>query len=715
MVARLFGFGFKRGNCTMEIGGNFNAWDIFRFGFGYINTIQKQHAVATSQNRPVASNDRDELVHTMRNVIRMRKALEAIRPILLKPAEISIASPASTISASNLGLDSGTYTTVQSTEEVNTTPTSYSTFAPGWTGSTAQATISGEYDGSSGTGTLRFDVTRGGTHGSDFLQIKVYDPNGNQIDQINIKARDAIDKQYALSNGLTITLGSGDLFEGDSFTVDVDASVPTSFSPVAPSWQGSNLSAAVTVDGAYDGSQGSGDLSFVVEQGGIHGSDNIIIKAYAPDGSFLEDINIGANDPLDTQYTLSNGIRLTFGDGEFFNADTFSLTVSDSIPSAVDPDKPFNGTGVDNPNLETGFSVTDGSFEINGVTIDVNASDTINTVLDRINQSGAGVTATFDTATEKVVLTQNTPGATQDIVLGNDTSGFLAAVKLDGAVAFAGESASEMPLAEVENLASIQSGSFSVNGVSIAIDVNTDSLTDVLDRITASAADVTASFDSTTQLVSLVSDNTNNELVLDSGTTNFFPALEISDGTYNAENDQIQASGVSIAEISSRLVESVIADTADTGDQEFKAKEVNAADAEMLGTLVHVIADSMNALFDDAVFRSSPSNMLEGFRNEIKSAVSATFDSEGPQFNTDIGIHFDFQDKSEGVFKFSHTDQRRLANALTTPEGWASVQNMFFGNESNGLLNRLHDILSAAESRLAGEIGSNSIFLDTLA
>ncbi len=698
----------------MEIGGNFNAWDIFRFGFGYINTIQKQQAVASSQSQPVASSDHDEMLHTMRNVIRMRNALEAIRPIMLNPSEISVSSPASAISAFNLGLDSGTYTTVQSTEEVNATPTSYSTFAPGWTGSTAQATISGEYDGSNGTGTLRFDVTRGGTHGSDFLQIKVYDANNNQIDQINIKTRDAMDKQYNMSNGLTLTLGTGDLFVGDSFTVDVDASAPTSFSPTQPTWQGSDQSAAVTVDGAYDGSQGSGDLSFVVEQGGTHGSDDIIIKAYAPDGSFLENIVIGANDPLDTQYTLSNGISLTFGNGEFFNADTFSLTVSDSVPSTVNPDNPFNGTGVDNPNLEAGFSVTDGSFEINGVTIDVNASDTINTVIDRINQSAAGVTATFDTATEKVVLTQNTPGASQDIVLGNDSSGFLAAVKLDGAVPFAGETASEMPMAEVENLSSVQSGDISVNGISITIDVNTDSLTDVLDRITASAAGVTASFDSATQLVSLVSDNPNDQLVLDSGTTNFFPALEISDDTYQSENDQIQASGVSIAEISERLVESVIEDTTPVENQESSVKEVSTADAEMLTTLVNVIADSMNGLFDDAVFKSSPSTLLEGFRNEIQSAVSATFDSEGPQFNTDVGIHFDFQDKSEGVFKFSQADQRRLATALTTPEGQSLVRNMFFGNESNGLLNRLHDILSTAQFRLTEEIGSNSIFLDTL-
>jgi len=102
-------------------------------------------------------------------------------------------------------------------------------------------------------------------------------------------------------------------------------------------------------------------------------------------------------------------------------------------------------------------------------------------------------------------------------------------------------------------------------------------------------------------------------------------------------------------------------------------------------------------------------------RNDIRSAVSATFNSEGPQFNTDVGIQFDFQNTSEGVFNFSQADQRQLETALETSEGQASVRSVFLGSESDGLLNRLHDILSAAEFRLLEETGSNSIFLNTLA
>lgn len=327
-----------------------------------------------------------------------------------------------------------TATKMQSTEEVNTTPTSYSTHGPEWTGSTAQVTLSGEYDGSNGSDTLKINVTREGTHGTDDLQLKVYDSNNDEIDKIDIKKEDPIDKQYTLSNGLTFTLGNGALLENTTFTMEV----------------------------------------------------------------------------------------------------------FDSVGSAVDPDNPFNGIRADDPNLEPGLSVRDGSFQINGTSIDVGASDSINDVLDRINQADAGVNATFDAATETVLLTQNTPGSTPDIILENDTSGFLAAVKLDGATATPGEdSEPNKSLAEVASFSAVQSGSISVNGVSIDIDVNTDSLNDVLDRISASGADVDARFDNTTQRVTVRAESTASQMELYNGATHFFTAVGISEGAYNAAEDLI--------------------------------------------------------------------------------------------------------------------------------------------------------------------------------
>lgn len=595
----------------MQISASYNKWDLYRFGFGHINTILKQRSVTKSPNPLPDSEDRDQSVHTMRNAMRMRKALEEIRPTMLEPQEIRVVSPASATSITNLGLDTtGTAATMQSTEEVNATPTSFSPFGPAWNGgSSAQATISGEYDGSNGTETLTFRVQKQGTHGEDNLQVRVYDSSNQEIDKIDINKNQSTDQQYTLTNGLVLTLDEGDLQKNNTFTLDV----------------------------------------------------------------------------------------------------------FDSVGSNADPDKSFNGIRNDNPNLEYGRSVTNGSFQINGVDINVLNDDTINSVLERINQSDAGVTATFDTATEEVLLTQKTTGSAPNITLGNDTSGFLAAVKLDGATPTSGEDPeTEKPLAQVERFSSVQSGAISVNGVSITIDVNTDSLTDILDRITVSDADVSAGFDSNSQRVSLNSDNLNNQLIIGSGETNFFAALGISDGTYNSVNDLINTQGVSVAEISNLLVESELTDSTNSSDQAVTATYASGADAEVLGTLVKIIADSMNALFDDSASRSSPTAMLDQVRNDIRGAVSATFGSEGPSFETDFGVNFDFKNTSTGVFKFSQDDQIQLDAALTTPEGQTAVRNMFFGGESDGLLSRMHAVLTPVVSSLENEVGSTGLFLDIL-
>jgi len=610
----------------MQLYGGINPYESNRFGFGYIETIQKQRAVTPSFNGLPVSNQRDQMDDTTRHVLRMRKAMEAVRQLM--PAsggysEIEVAIPARATSSSSLDLGSSgapaTPTTLQSTEEVNASQTAYSTDPPEWTGaSTAQPTISGEYDGSNGTDTLTFEVSRGGTHGARNLNIKVYDSNNTEIDSINVLKRDAIDQSYTLTNGLVLTLGEGDLSKNDTFT----------------------------------------------------------------------------------------------------------LEVYDNVQNAVDPDKAFNGTGSDDPNLQYGLDVTSGSFQINGTTIAVAADDSINSVLDKINDSDAGVTATFDAAAEKVLLTQNTPGSTQDIVLENDTSGFLAAAKLEGAVAIPGEDGGVIedpsrPLAEVDIFSGVESGSISVNGVSINIDVNTDTLTNILDRVSLSEAEVTASYNSSSRTVSLISNDSESQLVLDSGLTNFFSALEISDGTYEPVNEtiQVQTEGIDFVNASDLAAE--YAETYNTeltssvrADQDVTATPVTTADAKMLGRLVNIIADSMNALFDGSALTSSSGVETGAVRNELRSAVASWFDSEGPQFNTDFGIGFDFEKTNEGVFKFSQADQSRFKAALTSPQGVASVSNTLFGTESNGLFSQLHATLTAAGSGLEGEVDLTGLFLD---
>ena len=86
--------------------------------------------------------------------------------------------------------------------------------------------------------------------------------------------------------------------------------------------------------------------------------------------------------------------------------------------------QPIND-GDNDARLKTAVTQTSsGSFKINGATITYNTNtDSIKDVLSRINDSDAGVTATFDAITDSVVMTSKNTGAL-DITV-SDTSGNL--------------------------------------------------------------------------------------------------------------------------------------------------------------------------------------------------------------------------------------------------------------------------------------------------
>jgi flagellar hook-associated protein 2 len=154
--------------------------------------------------------------------------------------------------------------------------------------------------------------------------------------------------------------------------------------------------------------------------------------------------------------------------------------------------------------------ITPGSFTINNTKIDVTATDTLNTVLNKITASAAGVKA--EIVGNKVVLTQKIIGATPTITLGTpDSTGFLAKAKIDAAPLTVGQDAEEnRVLAGTDLGAALDpvtgSGYFSINGAFIFVDKNTDTLSSVIAKINNSpTAGVTAMYDQNTKKVYLTS------------------------------------------------------------------------------------------------------------------------------------------------------------------------------------------------------------------
>lgn len=99
------------------------------------------------------------------------------------------------------------------------------------------------------------------------------------------------------------------------------------------------------------------------------------------------------------------------------------------------------GATLANAGLTTSPAQASGTFSINGVAISYNtASDTLTSLLKRINASSAGVTAAYDATADRVTLTNRSTG---DLGLSvTDPNGMLAALGLvSGATAVRGENA----------------------------------------------------------------------------------------------------------------------------------------------------------------------------------------------------------------------------------------------------------------------------------
>ncbi|HWA88003.1 MAG TPA: flagellar filament capping protein FliD [Opitutus sp.] len=164
--------------------------------------------------------------------------------------------------------------------------------------------------------------------------------------------------------------------------------------------------------------------------------------------------------------------------------------------------------------LPAATPVTAGKFTVNGQRITVALTDSLQDVFDAISDATDGaVTASYDPTTDKVSLS-----SASEITLGaaNDSSNFLAVMRLanngDKTITSSGSlgaAALHAPLANARLSSALTAvdgsgnGSFTINGETIAYNVNTDSLSDVLQRINDSAAGVTAAYDGASDRVVL--------------------------------------------------------------------------------------------------------------------------------------------------------------------------------------------------------------------
>ncbi|HCZ06947.1 MAG: flagellar hook-associated protein 2 [Thermotogota bacterium] len=197
--------------------------------------------------------------------------------------------------------------------------------------------------------------------------------------------------------------------------------------------------------------------------------------------------------------------------------------------------------------LDTRVDPQAGTFTINGVEITINATDTIDDIINKINASGAGVTASYDAITGKVSITS--PNA---FTLGSptDTSNLLEVFNLSNAPVYwnsvssvyqvdstahigaisTGKTISE--LADIDGV-TFTSGTIMINGTSISVS-STDTLEQVLVRINAET-NVTAYYDENEDKLIMVNNTSGSQgISFDDGGTGFFKIMGwLDDSTGN--------------------------------------------------------------------------------------------------------------------------------------------------------------------------------------
>jgi len=245
------------------------------------------------------------------------------------------------------------------------------------------------------------------------------------------------------------------------------------------------------------------------------------------------------------------------------------------ISGKIDPDAPISSY---TSKLHT--NPTAGTFTVNGIVfslsdtdsdsridkIEVKNSDgseiynftraggiTLNDIVDVFNyddgmgtsvSAATGVTAAYNSVTDKFSLTATSVGGDLNLGSGGDTSNLLNAVGLLTAervgdtresVSHLGRVRTTQILADANFATAISAdengnGKFSINGVEITYNINTDTLKNVIDRINSSNAGVNATYDSMQDRLVLTNKNTGSTSVSRSDVTgNFLAATSLLD------------------------------------------------------------------------------------------------------------------------------------------------------------------------------------------
>lgn len=354
-------------------------------------------------------------------------------------------------------------------------------------------------------------------------------------------------------------------------------------------------------------------------------------------------------------------------------------------------------------------SVTTGTFTVNGQSIDVQAGDTLQNVLDRI-QTKTGVTAALvNDSSGRPNRLQLAGGA--DIALGStgDTSNFLSAMKLlaspGGATrtstANVGATQTGALLSAVNFVTPLGSaaGSFKINGAEISYDGSRDSLSTVLNRINNSTAGVTATYDSVNDKVTLVSKTTGSTAIaMENVTGDFLGAIGVR-GTAqtmgrNAEIQVDSGAGPVTYYSTTNTVKDAVAGLTINLLKEGGATDTITVGQDIDGAVSRVrdFVSQVNSTIDfinqqtkidtktnnNGAFAADPtiSQLADGVRRIITDTIDGV--STGKRTLAELGVTYGAIGSKPGTTSLLQLDETKLRDALLSdPAGAANVIGAF--------------------------------------
>jgi flagellar hook-associated protein 2 len=262
---------------------------------------------------------------------------------------------------------------------------------------------------------------------------------------------------------------------------------------------------------------------------------------------------------------------------------------------------------------------TTGTFTVNGVSVSYNAGDSLNTLLSNINNSGAGVTAIYDTYDDQIVMTSSSRGA-QGISVADGTSNIASALNLSSSTSTLtlgkpteftvnGSSAVRQSDSNV-----IDAGTLGVPGVTFTATGIGSSEVTVAPDVTTIAAAINAFVTqyNTTQegIASLTAVNTSD--TADSG-----PLATDTNLTFLAPELRTVTSG----SMSSTAVIRMLSDLGvETNANDDTLTEVNTTDLQ--NALTNHLSD-LESLFNDPTsgLTTSIQSVIDGFNNNLNGVI----------------------------------------------------------------------------------------------